>query len=46
MSFEGMRPHHAASTAKKVRVMGVEDYDAFQRERGAFTIDGLPAFAD
>ena len=46
MSFEGTRPHHAASTAKKVRVMGVEAYDAFQHERGALTIDGLPAFAD
>jgi Pyridoxamine 5'-phosphate oxidase len=45
MSFEGMRPHHAKSTAKKVRVMGAEDYDAFQRERGSLTIDGLPAFA-
>jgi Pyridoxamine 5'-phosphate oxidase len=46
MSFEGMRPHHAKSTAKKVRVMGVEDYDAFQRDRGALTIDGLPAFGE
>jgi hypothetical protein len=25
--------------------MGVEGYDAFQHERGASTIDGLPAFA-
>jgi len=46
MSFEGMRPHHAASSAKKVRVMGAEEYEASRRERGAFTIDGLPAFAD
>jgi len=46
MSFEGMRPHHAASSAKKVRVMGAEEYGAYQHERGAFTIDGLPAFAD
>ena len=46
MTFEGMRPHHAASSAKKVRVMGAEDYVAFQRARGAHTIDGLPAFAD
>jgi hypothetical protein len=45
MRFEGLRPHHGASTAKKVRVMGAEGYDAFQRERGAYTIDGLPAFA-
>jgi hypothetical protein len=46
MTFEGMRPHHAASSEKKVRVMGAEGYGAFQRERGAFTIDGLPAFAE
>jgi hypothetical protein len=45
MSFEGMREHHAKSTAKKVRVMGADGYDAFQHDRGAFTIDGLPAFA-
>jgi len=46
MSCEGMRPHHSASTQTRVRVMGVEGYDSFQRERGAFTIDGLPAFAE
>jgi hypothetical protein len=46
MAFEGMRPHHAASSAKKVRVKGEDGYRAFQHERGAATIDGLPAFAD
>ena len=46
MSFEGMRPHHAASSAKKVRVKGADGYREFQRERGATTIDGLPAFAE
>jgi predicted pyridoxine 5'-phosphate oxidase superfamily flavin-nucleotide-binding protein len=45
MSFDGMRPHHAASSDKKVRVEGEDDYRAFQRARGATTIDGLPAFA-
>ena len=45
MTFEGLRPHHAASSAKKLRVQGQDGYDAGQRERGAFTIDGLPAFA-
>ena len=45
MRYEGARPHHALSSAKKVRVMGLEGYDAFQRHRGAHTIDGLPAFA-
>src|SRR4051794_21542088 len=46
MTFEGMRPHHEKSSAKKVRVMGVECYHEHQRERGAHTIDGLPAFAE
>jgi hypothetical protein len=45
MSYEGMRPHHAASSAKKVRVKGADGYRDLQRERGATTIDGLPAFA-
>lgn len=43
MSFEGPREHHALSTAKKLRTMGVEEYDAFQRERGAASLDDLPA---
>jgi predicted pyridoxine 5'-phosphate oxidase superfamily flavin-nucleotide-binding protein len=45
MGFEGMRAHHAASSAKRVRVEGADDYAAAQRARGATTIDGLPAFA-
>jgi predicted pyridoxine 5'-phosphate oxidase superfamily flavin-nucleotide-binding protein len=46
MTFDGMRPHHAKSSAKKVRVMGADGYAASRRERGAVTIDGLPALAD
>jgi hypothetical protein len=46
MTFEGMRPHHAASSAKKVRVKGADGYREFQHDRGATTIDGLPAFAE
>jgi hypothetical protein len=46
MTFQGMRPHHKRSTAKKVRVMGAGGYDELQRERGAHTIDELPAFAE
>lgn len=46
MSFEGLRDHHALSTAKKVRTMGVEEYERFQRERGARSLDGLPAQMD
>lgn len=46
MSFEGSRDHHALSTAKKVRTIGVEAYDRSQRERGARSLDGLPAQMD
>lgn len=46
MSFEGHREHHALSSAKKVRTMGVEDYEEFQRTRGARSLDGLPALSD
>ena len=46
MSFEGLREHHALSSAKKVRTMGVDGYEEFQRERGARSLDGLPALGD
>ena len=46
MSFEGLREHHALSSAKKVRTMGVDGYEDFQRERGARSLDGLPALGD
>ena len=46
MSYEGMRDHHALSTAKRLRVQGEDEYHAFQRDRGAATIDGLPALRD
>lgn len=46
MSFEGQREHHALSSAKKVRTMGLEGYEEFQRKRGAESLDGLPAFPD
>jgi hypothetical protein len=46
MSFEGLREHHALSTAKKVRTMGPDGYEEFQRERGARSLDGLPALRD
>jgi predicted pyridoxine 5'-phosphate oxidase superfamily flavin-nucleotide-binding protein len=45
MAFEGMRPHHALSSAKQVRVEGEDDYRERRRKRGATTIDGLDAFA-
>ena len=34
-----------SAEAKPAPEIIAEDYDAFQHERGAFTIDGLPAFA-
>jgi hypothetical protein len=46
MNFEGLREHHALSSAKKVRTMGVDGYRDYQRTRGARSLDGLPAQAD
>ena len=46
MSFEGLREHHELSSAKKVRTMGADGYEDFQRERGARSLDGLPALRD
>jgi len=46
MSFEGLREHHALSSAKKVRTMWADGYREFQRTRGARSLDGLPAQAD
>jgi Pyridoxamine 5'-phosphate oxidase len=46
MSFEGHREHHALSSAKKVRTMGAEEYERFQRTRGARSLDGLPALSE
>jgi len=43
MSMEGHRDHHALSSAKRVRTMGPDEYEDFQRERGAESLDGLPA---
>jgi hypothetical protein len=43
MSFEGLRDHHALSSAKRVRTMGPDGYLRHQRERGARSLDGLPA---
>ncbi|MFN8113605.1 MAG: pyridoxamine 5'-phosphate oxidase family protein [Solirubrobacterales bacterium] len=43
MSFEGLRDHHALSSAKRLRTMGADGYLRHQRERGARSLDGLPA---
>ncbi|MHB8532029.1 MAG: pyridoxamine 5'-phosphate oxidase family protein [Solirubrobacteraceae bacterium] len=43
MSFEGLRPHADAWAEKKVRVGGEEALLAYQREKNAASLDGLPA---
>jgi hypothetical protein len=43
MSYEGQRPHQAASSAKRVRVHGPGAYREYQREHNAESLDGLPA---
>ena len=43
MTFEGMREHHTLAVGKKLRTMGADGYEDFQRERGARSVDGLPA---
>src|SRR3954470_7344523 len=43
MSFDGLREHHALSSAKKLRVMGPEGYEERKRTKNALSLDGLPA---
>jgi hypothetical protein len=43
MTYEGQRPHHAATSAKRLRSDGEEAYRARHRARGAESLDGLPA---
>jgi hypothetical protein len=43
MRFEGLREHHALSTAKKLRTMGADGYDRYRSEHNPVSIDGLPA---
>jgi predicted pyridoxine 5'-phosphate oxidase superfamily flavin-nucleotide-binding protein len=42
MAHEGERPHHAKSSAKRVRTLG-DEYEDFVRDRNSESIDGLPA---
>jgi hypothetical protein len=46
MSLEGHRDHHALSSAKRIRTMGADGYESFQRERGARSLDDLPALGE
>jgi hypothetical protein len=43
MSFDGLRPHSQAWAEKKMRVGGEEALLAYQREKNATSLDGLPA---
>ena len=43
MSHEGERPHMDAWAAKKVRATGPDALRAYQRDKNARSIDGLPA---
>ncbi len=43
MSFDGLRPHHDAWAAKKLRVRGSDALREYQREKNVRSIDGLPA---
>jgi predicted pyridoxine 5'-phosphate oxidase superfamily flavin-nucleotide-binding protein len=43
MDYVGQREHHPKAVAKRVRVMGSEDYVEYARERNGESIDGLPA---
>jgi hypothetical protein len=43
MRFEGLRPHAPKSAAKRLRTGGEESLAAYQREKNAHSLDGLPA---
>jgi hypothetical protein len=43
MSYEGMRPHAPASTAKRLRTKGPDAMLDYQRDHNRESIDGLPA---
>lgn len=43
MRYEGQRPHMDAWAAKRLRSRGPDALTDYQREKNAFSIDGLPA---
>ena len=43
MAYEGIRPHQAASSSKRLRTKGPEGFVDYQREHNAESLDGLPA---
>jgi hypothetical protein len=44
MSYDGQRPHMEAWAEKKLRVGGEAKIEAYDAEKNAASIDGLPAF--
>ena len=46
MAFEGLREHHALSTAKKLRTKGVDGYEEYRRDVNGASLDGLPALPE
>ena len=46
LQLEGLRPHAPAWATKKVRVGGTEALRAYQREKNARSLDGLPAVTE
>jgi hypothetical protein len=43
MSYEGLREHHALSSAKKLRVKGPDGYQEHKLTKNRLSLDGLPA---
>jgi hypothetical protein len=43
MEFQGVREHHALSSAKQLRVLGEQGYEERKQTKNATSLDGLPA---
>jgi hypothetical protein len=43
MGFEGLREHHSLHSAKSLRVLGPDAYEARKQTKNARSVDGLPA---
>jgi hypothetical protein len=43
MAFEGLREHHRLHSAKTLRVLGPDGYEARKLTKNALSLDGLPA---
>ena len=43
MEFQGLREHHALSSAKHLRVKGADGYEEYRLTKNRHSLDGLPA---